>query len=274
MPAIKKNLQYSSGMGEQRHRSDPRILNRRSLHRDHRRLAERLRPGMTVLDLGCGTGAITVGIAEAVGPTGQVVGVDRDHRLLALAKQEHSNIPNLSFAQGDATTLSFEGRFDVVTAARTVQWISRPERAIERMKKAAKPGGQIVVLDYNHDNNRWEPEPPREFRRFYQAFLAWRAANQWDNRIADRLPGLLREASVAKVHMDVDDETTQVGDADFLDAAGIWTHVIRVTGLEITHAGFLEETERMDAEIVYRDWVRNGLKKQTLEMRTVSGEVV
>ena len=228
---------------------------------------------MKVLDLGCGTGAITVGIAEAVGPTGQVVGVDRDHRLLALARQEHGNIPNLSFTEGDAMALAFERSFDIVTAARTVQWISEPLRAIVGMKRAAKPGGQIVVLDYNHDNNSWEPEPPREFRRFYQAFLAWRAANQWDNRIADRLPELFQEASVANVQVEVDDETVEVGDADFLDAAGIWTHVIRVTGPEITHAGFLQETERMDAEVAYRDWVRNGLQKQTLEMRTVSGEL-
>jgi len=108
---------------------------------------------MNVLDVGCGTGAITAGIAKAVGPSGQVVGFDRDGGLLALARREHSGIDNLSFEEGDAMSLNFAERFDVVTAARTVQWISEPGRAIAGMKAAVRPGGQIVVLDYNHENN-------------------------------------------------------------------------------------------------------------------------
>ncbi len=53
-----------------------RILNTRTLHNAHPRLAERLIPGLRVLDIGCGTGTITRGIAEAVAPHGEVVGVD------------------------------------------------------------------------------------------------------------------------------------------------------------------------------------------------------
>ena len=65
-------------MSDQQHQSDPGILDRRNLWRDHRVLAARLSPGLSVLDVGCGTGAITKGIAEAVGPGCLVVGVDRD----------------------------------------------------------------------------------------------------------------------------------------------------------------------------------------------------
>src|SRR5207302_578018 len=49
-------------MSAQQHQSDPRILDRRTLHKDHRRLAGVLARGMSVLDVGCGTGAITKGI--------------------------------------------------------------------------------------------------------------------------------------------------------------------------------------------------------------------
>ncbi len=229
---------------------------------------------MSVLDLGCGTGAITAGIASAVGLSGHVLGIDRDSHLLALARQEHGAIRNLSFEQGDALSLSFQARFDIVTAARTLQWISQPDRAIERMKHGAKPGGQIVVLDYNHENNSWEPEPPAEYRRFYRSFLDWRTANGWDNRIADRLPGLFQSTALTNVHVDVDDETVLFGEENFFDAAGIWTEVIRVIGPQLVASGFLGEAERMEAEIGYRDWVRNGLRKQTLQMRTVSGDVL
>src|SRR5207249_3817462 len=112
------------------HRSDPRILGRRTLQRDHRCLAELLQPGFFVLDVGCGTGAITAGIAKAVGPYGFVTGVDRDEVLLELARTKHDMYPNLHFEYGDATALGFRAQFDVVTAARTLQWIADPALAI------------------------------------------------------------------------------------------------------------------------------------------------
>jgi ubiquinone/menaquinone biosynthesis C-methylase UbiE len=115
-----------------------------------------LRPGLSVLDVGCGTGAITVGIAEAVGPHGFVVGVDRDAGLLDIARREHDGVLNLQFAHADATSLPFDARFDVVTAARTLQWINEPGQAVVGMKEAASPSGILVALDYNHAANEWE----------------------------------------------------------------------------------------------------------------------
>src|SRR5258708_1068164 len=110
-------------MPAQSHKSDPRILGRRTLERDHRHLAGLLRPGLSVLDAGCGTGAITAGIARAVGPAGRVVGVDRNEELLAVARSEHAAIANLRFEARDATELPYGAEFDVVTAARVLQWI-------------------------------------------------------------------------------------------------------------------------------------------------------
>src|SRR5690348_8806028 len=123
----------------QSHRSDPRILGRRTLERDHRALARLLRPGLSVLDVGCGTGAITAGIAQVVGAQGRVVGVDRDEGLLELARESHRECSNLQFGQADATSLRYCAQFDIVTAARTLQWISDPGLAISKMKDAAKP---------------------------------------------------------------------------------------------------------------------------------------
>src|SRR5262249_36394559 len=156
-----------------------------------RRLSGLLSQGMAVLDVGCGTGAITAGIARAVGPTGWAVGIDRDPSLLAIAREEHGSLENLSFEEGDALSIPFDSIFDVATAARTLQWISRPEEAAAQMARTVKRGGLIVLLDYNHVNNTWEPDPPPAFRHFYDAFLAWRESNGWDNRIGGRLAALL-----------------------------------------------------------------------------------
>ena len=149
-----------------------------------------------MLDVGCGTGAITAGAAKAVGPSGHVVGIDRDDVLLELARAEHAMLPNLRFEYGDVTTLTFSREFDIVSAARTLQWIAEPALAISRMKHASKSSAVLVVLDYNHTRNEWDPDPPGEFNLFYDAFLAWRHRNRWDNEMADHLPDLFRSAGV------------------------------------------------------------------------------
>jgi ubiquinone/menaquinone biosynthesis C-methylase UbiE len=258
-------------MPAQAHRSDPRILGRRTLQRDHRYLAARLRPGLAVLDVGCGTGAITSGIAKAVGPQGCVVGVDRDPGLLEIALREHGNLPNLRFELGDATNLGICSQFDIVTAARTLQWIADPGLAVLNMKQAAKPAGLLVVLDYNHAQNKWEPDPPEEFRHFYRAFLAWRQSNQWDNEIADHLPELFRSAGLAEIESHIQDEVVECGEREFPERAALWFEVIDNVGEQIAKAGFCTESQLLEARERYDSWVKTDLVRQTLTMRAVTG---
>jgi SAM-dependent methyltransferase len=260
-------------MSEQSHRSDPRILTRRTLQRDHRRLAAVLRPGMSVLDAGCGSGSITAGIARMVGPEGQVLGLDSDESLLALAMEEHHGIPNLRFAKGDVLSLALEESFDVVTAARVLQWIDRPEAAIAQMRSRAVPGGRIVVLDYNHEGNSWEPDPPVEFTRFYKAFLEWRRVNGWNNRMADCLPDLFRSAGIQNVAVHVDDEIARRGEADFPAVSAIWTHVVETVGPKLVAEGFLANRECIEAEAAYRRWGHTMMQTQMLQTRTVEGTI-
>ena len=260
-------------MPAQSHRSDPRILGRRTLQRDHRCLAELLRPGLSVLDVGCGTGAITAGVATAVGPRGRVVGIDRDEVLIELARTEHAMIPNLEFEHGDVTTLTFNVQFDIVTAARTLQWLAEPALAISKMKQAAKPSGLLVVLDYNHTSNKWDPNPPGEFRLFYDAFLAWRDTNRWDNEMAEHLPDLFRSAGLLEVKSHMQDEVAEQGAPDFAERTTLWSEVIESLGRQLVTAGFCTEHQLEEARECYYSWAKTALMKQTLAMRAVTGKV-
>lgn len=151
---------------------------------------------MAVLDVGCGTGAITHGIAAAVGLTGEVVGIDRDEGLIERARAHCLQHRHLFFERKDATDLGFARRFDVVTSARTLQWIAEVADAISNMARAAKHDGLVVVLDYNHSLNEWAPNPPPQFLDFYQAFLRWRHSNGWDNAMGNSLPALFTTAGL------------------------------------------------------------------------------
>jgi SAM-dependent methyltransferase len=272
------------------------ILDRRTLAGSHRRLHALLAPGFHVLDVGCGTGAITRGIAEAVGPDGRVVGLDVNAGFIEEARRRHADAPGLSFAVGDVYALDdggaagggaiagrdlFEGvvgsdargaqGFDIVTAARVLQWLARPLDAVRAMALATRPGGRIVVLDFNHEKLAWTPPPPASMRRFYEAFLAWRAAAGMDNAIADRLPELLARVGLAEVTVTPEHETARRGDPDFAVRAGIWADVAATRGRQMVADGAITERERAEAETEYRAWVRDEAASHTMYLLAVDG---
>jgi ubiquinone/menaquinone biosynthesis C-methylase UbiE len=248
------------------------VLNARTLDTAHRRLAELLRPGMSVLDVGCGTGAITRGIAEAVAPNGRAVGMDVNPDLIAEARRLHADVPGLEFAVGDILVPTQPGGFDIVTAARVLQWLADPALALRNMVAATRPGGLVLVLDYNHEKIIWEPEPPASMRRFYEAFLRWRSDAGMDNAIADHLIEIF-VAEGLKVGVTQQHEHTQRGDVDFATRIGIWAQVAEARGLQVVRDGYLTEQERETAVSDYREWVQNSAEIQSLYLLAVQGRV-
>jgi ubiquinone/menaquinone biosynthesis C-methylase UbiE len=247
-----------------------RFLDTRSLEADHRRLAALLAPGMSVLDVGCGSGAITRGIAEAVGADGRVVGIDVSEELLERALTTHGGPPSLEFEVADVTRHGYRDEFDVVTAARTLQWLADPRAALRGMVAAAKPGGWIIVLDYNHTRARWRPEPPEEFMRFYDAFLSWRAEVGMDNEIADHLAAMMSELGLTEVSSTEEFERTERGDPDFDTRLALWPGVIATRGHQLVADGMLSEAERAAAGQTFADWIAADARSQSLHLAAVS----
>ena len=251
-------------------RGTERFLDSRSLFSDHRRLAELLAPGMSVLDVGCGSGAITRGIAEVVGRAGSVVGVDVSEALLAHAVASHSDHANLSFEAADVFRLGYREEFDLVTAARVLQWLADPPAALASMVAAVKPGGTIVVLDYSHTKSHWEPDPPTEFTSFYEAFLRWRAGAGMDNVLADHLAEMLREVGLRDVEVTDEIELTSRGDADFDRRMALWPGVIATRGHQIVADGMLAEHERAAAAEALAAWLATDARSQSLYLLAAS----
>lgn len=119
-----------------------------------------LTPGVSVLDVGCGPGTVTVDIARRVNP-GIVVGVDaatgiiEDARKLATEQQ----VENVRFETANAYDLPFEdASFDIVHAHQLLQHLSDPVEVIRQMKRVAKPGGYIAVREADYGAMTWYPE--------------------------------------------------------------------------------------------------------------------
>jgi SAM-dependent methyltransferase len=226
---------------------------------------------MAVLDVGCGSGAITAGIADAVGPSGRVVGIDISESLLAQAASSYGGRANLSFRLADVGELDRSEAFDVVTSARMLQWLASPLAALERMAAALKSGGRIVVLDYNHAKARWQPDPPPAFTDFYDAFLAWRREAGMDNEIADHLAEMLAQAGLEDVQVSDEHELTTRGDGDFERRMALWPGVIATRGHQIVADGMISEADRMAAGDAFAQWLTAKAQSQSLYLICAAG---
>jgi SAM-dependent methyltransferase len=249
------------------------IMRARTLANSHPTLLELLAPGMSVLDVGCGPGTLTAEIARQVDP-GAVVGMDLNPEMIqaAEAASPPGEIPNLVFYRGDIRQSEWEAEFDVVNAARVLQWIPEPGPALARMARAAARGGLVVVLDYDHTRAEWS-DPPEGWARFYQAFLGWRAAGRLDNALAGRLPDLFEAAGLVDIRIVPQRQTVRAGEADFFRAAGIWRMVIDSRGRQMVVAGALTEEERRAAFDAYTAWMQGSEATQTTHEACVVGRV-
>lgn len=126
-------------------------------------LLDRLRPGDSVLDVGCGPATITIDLARRVDPGG-VVGVEPGAEAVAVARRsadDAGNPANLSFQLGDVYALPFpEAAFDVVHAHQVLQHLADPVAAVREMRRVCRPGGTLAVRDADYGAMRWSPQHP------------------------------------------------------------------------------------------------------------------
>lgn len=115
----------------------------------------KLQDGHHVVDLGCGPGTVTVQIAERVGLSGHVQGIDLDPDMITAANElaaQRQLTDRVQHRVGNCTELSFEDdRFDACYCERVFQHLSgdAPKRAAKEILRILKPGGRFVVVDTN-----------------------------------------------------------------------------------------------------------------------------
>lgn len=121
-----------------------------------------LRPGMAVLDVGCGPGTITADLAALVAP-GRVTAVDTGTGILeqAAAAAAERGLENVEFAVADVHALDFpDDSFDVVHAHQVLQHVGDPVQALREMRRVCRPGGVVAVRDSDYAAMAWYPEIP------------------------------------------------------------------------------------------------------------------
>lgn len=150
--------------------------------------------GATVVDLGCGPGADLPAMAGAVGPSGRVLGIDRDDSAVAEARRLCSPHPQVSVERGDGHHLDVPtGSVDRVHTDRVLQHVAEPQVVLAEIARVLGPGGiagfaepdwDTLVIDYP------EPEVPVAYRRFITEEVVR------NSRIGRQLPALCERSGL------------------------------------------------------------------------------
>jgi SAM-dependent methyltransferase len=116
--------------------------------------------GERVLEVGCGTGALTLPLAAAVGEHGSIVAIDISEPMLQLARQrvEERGLHNVTLQLGDAQVFAFErAAFDLATSRMGVMFFGDPTAAFRNIGSAVKPGGRLVFACWAPlaENRHW-----------------------------------------------------------------------------------------------------------------------
>ncbi len=164
--------------------------------------------GANILDVACGTGASALPAAEAVGPTGRVIGVDLADQLLALGREKakQQGLTNIEFLQADMTELGYpDAYFHAVICVFGVFFVPHMESLVAELWRMVQPGGKLAVTT-------WGP------RIFAPAYEVWNEAvrkvrpdlyaayNPWDRiTTPDAVRTLFHRAGVPNVEVEPED---------------------------------------------------------------------
>jgi SAM-dependent methyltransferase len=183
-----------------------------------------LQPGERVLDLGTGTGAVAERAALAVGPTGQVIGVDISAEMLARARQRlAADLHNVTFLEGRAEALPLDdASVDVVLASLSLMYVIDRATAAHEIARVLRPDGRLVAAV-------WAGPDQCDIVRFQQVAGSFGATppvpGVGPGALADPAPFIAQLANAGiRAHV----ETATLG-FDFPDFASAWTVLAGVT---------------------------------------------
>jgi len=176
--------------------------------------AMRIPRGSSVLDVGCGPVGILGLLADTVGPTGTVVGLEREQRFVEMARAEVAQLglENVTVVQGDALSSGLaSGSFDLVHERLVLVNVPERRELLAEMVSLAVPGGVIALEDI--DNVSWVCEPADEsWMTLLDVFHETFRSGGGDPFVGRRLPTMLRQAGVVDVRVRVQAELPQPGE--------------------------------------------------------------
>lgn len=171
----------------------PQTVSRRRL--SHELLA--LRPGMTVAEIGCGTGTVARELAAVVGSRGHVHGFDLSEQFIAVARARTAQSGHVDFRVADALALPLPDTcLDAYRAERVYMHLKSPESALAEAFRVLRPGGRLLTMDQDWDTLVYDGDVATT-RMVTRAF----ANSLVNGTVARRMRPLLRQAGFEDIEV-------------------------------------------------------------------------
>lgn len=190
--------QYTMGYGP----AATAIMSMRTAQSHAGFFTQHLKPGMTVLDCGCGPGTITIGFAETVAPS-EVVGTEIEEAHVTLARENaaRQNTSNVRFQTADLYQLPFaDESFDAVFISAVLANLKEPIRGVGEAYRVLKRGGVIGVKDFDHGGDLIHPKGAA-LEKYNELYVRLRRSNGHDPESGRKIGALLSEAGFVDVEM-------------------------------------------------------------------------
>lgn len=163
-------------------------------------LLPHLQRGISLLDVGCGPGTITVDLAARIAP-GRVTAVETTEAALDLARAEakERGQSNIDFVTADVHALIFpDDTFDIVHAHQVLQHVADPVQALREMRRVCKPGGIVAVRDSDYGGFIWFPQLPA-LDRWMALYVTAARANGGEPDAGRRLQSWAQQAGFTDI---------------------------------------------------------------------------
>ncbi len=160
-------------------------------------------PGARVIDLGCGPQGILDLLAERVGSSGTVVGLEKSPETVALARSfvRERQLTNVEVLEGDARSTGFPREsFDLVHARLVLVNVPAPEQIVEEMVTLTRPGGIVASHEADYWTHRCDPPHP-SWERLFSLYEAYSRHTGVDLFVGRRTHALFRAAGLTDIHV-------------------------------------------------------------------------
>jgi SAM-dependent methyltransferase len=215
-----------------------------------------LKPGMSLLDVGCGPGSITIGLAEAVAP-GEVIGIDISPDAITAARRLAADrgVSNVRFEVADLHRSPFPpATFDAAFAHAVLQHVPDATRAVKHLRRMLKPGGILGVADADYTGSIMAPQT-RALRKAVALMQKVRRHGGGDIHIGSKLRMTLAEAGLVDIVGTATAGARGTSVATRLDGE-FWAAYYSSPELvaHVTAMGWATEAELSEASVAWRHW--------------------
>ena len=163
-----------------------------------------IKNGEKVVDLGCGPGGVLHLLAERVGGSGHVLGIDRGHHFVELARRfvEERGLTQVEVREGDAYDTGLpRASFDGGHMRLLLVNVPEPERAVRELVALVRPGGWVASFEADYLPCCCDPPLPA-LDRLMEAYAAYARAQKIDLAVGRRMHRMFREAGVTDISVD------------------------------------------------------------------------